>query len=161
MRNPLAYQKTQTQDGQTSPPDSFCSNDLHQRICFRLSVFVEIIRNYLWHGGSHNWKWGTHGSKLLFQDPNPMRTPLLTIHFNLAVVTCSMTNICLPSTSTIWPLAYQSCIPLGSSFSCEEILYYNLPWCGSYTDTLSSLFHKVEISAISYCFNLLGYSDLW
>ena len=33
-RNPLVYQKSQTQDGQTSPHDSFCSNDLHQRTYF-------------------------------------------------------------------------------------------------------------------------------
>ena len=51
-----------------------------------------------------------------------------------------MTNICLPSTSTIWPLAYQSWIPLGSSFSCRDIL------CCRHNAT--NLIHNTLISSI-------------
>ena len=86
-RNPLAYPRNQTQDGQTSPPDSFCSNNLHWGIYF---TFYTILMNYLWHGGSHNWMWGTHGSKLLFQDPNPRKTLLSTVDFNLTIVDMSL-----------------------------------------------------------------------
>ena len=76
-RNPLVYQKSQTQDGQTSRPDSSCSNDLnHHKIH---SSFCKILMGsyYLWHGGNHNWKWGSHGSKWLFQDPNPAENAIV------------------------------------------------------------------------------------
>ena len=65
-----------------------------------------------------------------------------------------MTNICLPSTSTIWPLANQSWIPPGSSFSWGRvfvIITTKLPGAGWY-----SLFMTFHPKVCLYLFYAIG-----
>ena len=64
--SPLVYRRSQSQGGQTSPHDSFCSNGLQQNeknAVFFSPEWKGIIKEYLWHDGNHNWMLGSRGSK--------------------------------------------------------------------------------------------------